>query len=542
MRRRLSRHRMAQRRRGRRFMTAGLLVLGVALVIAVVARVALLRTAIDAALAAQGFSDVRYEIATVGLTTTRLVDLHLGEELAAKELSLRYSPLQLTRLQVDEVDLTGLQLDLSGVNGASPGPLARLLTRNDGDGAAPAAGLPDLPPIHLSDGMLRLPGELFVNLDDLRLTRGDGETAYDLSVKTVEIARQNQAIALNGLSASVAPTSPGLIVRFTVAALRHAVPDPLVAPLGAAGTVIQEGAEWRLKVSLSAAGGAKLTMTGLYDGKAESAEGQIVLPATNFVPGGLQPGTLAPSLAVLQDVSGTVEGHVGFHWQGNSVKPDGALRFDHFGFRVDGAPVEDMSAQIALAGDTTQPVVRVADVKATIAGTVLAIDDAVLRPLAETNRLTLRAHDVDLGQLLAALDVEGVSGEGHLAGQIPLVLSGGTIAVEGGKLETQGDGRLQIKSADAAAALAQGGADTDLLMQALSDFRYEKLALMIDKPLTGESHLSLKTLGHNPAVLDGHPFQINITVATDLDKILAGVASGGRLSQEIIRAIVGADR
>jgi adhesin HecA-like repeat protein len=173
---------------------------------------------------------------------------------------------------------------------------------------------------------------------------------------------------------------------------------------------------------------------------------------------------------------------------------------------------------------------------------VLAIDDAVLRPLAETNRLTLRAHDVDLGQLLAALDVEGVSGEGHLAGQIPLVLSGGTIAVEGGKLETQGDGRLQIKSADAAAALAQGGADTDLLMQALSDFRYEKLALMIDKPLTGESHLSLKTLGHNPAVLDGHPFQINITVATDLDKILAGVASGGRLSQEIIRAIVGADR
>jgi hypothetical protein len=532
---------MAQRRRGRRFMAAGLLVLGAALVIVVVARVALLRTAIDAALAAQGFSDAHYEIATVGLTTTRLVDLHLGEELAAKELSLRYGPLQLTRLQVDEVDLMGLQLDLSGVNGTSPGPLARLLTRN-GAGAEPAAGLPDLPLIHLSDGMLRLPGEVFVNLDDLRLTRGDGETAYELSVKNVEIARQSQAVALNGLSASVAPASSGLIVRFTVAALRHAVPDPLVAPLGAAGTVTREGAEWRLKASLSAAGGAKLTMTGLYDGKAESAEGQIVLPATSFVPGGLQPGTIAPPLAVLQDVSGTVEGHFGLHWQGNSVKPEGALRLDHFGFHVDSAPVEDLSAQIALAGDTTQPVIRVGDAKATVAGTVLAIDDAVLRPLAETNRLTLRAHDVDLGQLLAALDVEGVSGEGHLTGQIPLVLSGDTIAVEGGKLETQGDGRLQIKSADAAAALAQGGADTDLLMQALSDFRYEKLTLMIDKPLTGESHLSLKTLGHNPAVLDGHPFQINITVATDLDKILAGVASGGRLSQEVIRAIVGAGR
>ena len=62
------------------------------------------------------------------------------------------------------------------------------------------------------------------------------------------------------------------------------------------------------------------------------------------------------------------------------------------------------------------------------------------------------------------------------------------------------------------------------------------------KPLSGESQLTLHTLGHNPAVLDGHPFQINVTVTTNLDKILDVVTAGGRLSQDIIRAIVGAHR
>jgi hypothetical protein len=135
-----------------------------------------------------------------------------------------------------------------------------------------------------------------------------------------------------------------------------------------------------------------------------------------------------------------------------------------------------------------------------------------------------------------------VSGEGRIDGRIPLVLSGESVAIDSGRLEAEGGGVLRIASHDAAAALAQGGADANLLLQALADFHYERLSLSIDKPLRGESRLTLHTLGHNPAVLDGHPFQINVTVTTNLDKILDVVASGGRLSQDIIRAIVGAHR
>jgi lysophospholipase L1-like esterase len=99
---------------------------------------------------------------------------------------------------------------------------------------------------------------------------------------------------------------------------------------------------------------------------------------------------------------------------------------------------------------------------------------------------------------------------------------------------------LRIASPDTAAALAQGGTDTNLLLQALADFHYERLALSLDKPLSGDSRLTLNMLGHNPAVLDGHPFQINVTVTTNLDKILGLVTQGSRLSQDVIRAMVGA--
>jgi hypothetical protein len=545
VRRRLSRRRVASRRRGRRLLLVSLLAVACLVVVAVVARVALLRTAIDAALAAQGFSDPQYRIAAVGLTSTRIVDVKLGEELAARELSLHYRPLQLTQLQLDGVDAAGLRVDLSGMGGAAPGPLARLLSGGGQSAVGQSSEVPNVPTIHVADGTLRVPGDISVSLSDLHVASREGGAGYDASAGKIEVTRQAQKIALADVTAAVdldGGNASGPTVRFAIATLSHTVPQPMVAPLAVNGTVTRLDGIWRLTAIASAAGKARLMLAASYDRESGSAEGRLTLPSTAFAAGALQPRDIVPPLAVLDSVTGTAEGHLALRWHGGKLVPEGALTLDDVGFEAAGLPIENLSVRLGIAGDAAQPILHVQKARLTIAGGALAMDDATLRPLADRNKLVLQAQGIDLGQVLSALDVEGVSGEGHIDGRIPFVLSDGSVAIDGGKLEAQGAGVLRIASRDAAAALAQGGADVNLLLQALADFHYERLALSIDKPLSGESQLTLHTLGHNPAVLDGHPFQINVTVTTNLDKILEVVTAGGRLSQDIIRAIVGAHR
>src|SRR5262249_3829505 len=155
----------------------------------------------------------------------------------------------LTQLQIDEVTLAGLRVDLSAMGDETPGPLVRLLTgQPESDEEPAAATLPDLPTVRVDDGVLLLPGDMSVSFEDARLIPGQGEAAYELAVKDLMFARQDQSLAASSVKASVVAgaTSSDLTIPFTVATLRHAVSDPIVAPLSASGTVTRANALWRV--------------------------------------------------------------------------------------------------------------------------------------------------------------------------------------------------------------------------------------------------------------------------------------------------------
>jgi hypothetical protein len=76
------------------------------------------------------------------------------------------------------------------------------------------------------------------------------------------------------------------------------------------------------------------------------------------------------------------------------------------------------------------------------------------------------------------------------------------------------------------------------MLQALEDFRYERLSLDIDKAVGGEAALKLSTLGHNPAVLDGHPFAINVTLTGNADRLLAAVLEAYSVSSRVLEQLL----
>jgi hypothetical protein len=508
--------------------------------VAVVARVTILSTVIDGALAARGFADARYRIASVGVAATRIVDIQLGTELTARDLTLRYRPLQLLGLDLSEVAVSGLHVD---VTSSEAGPLARLLA--GGDAKKDAAQPPRLPRLRIADGTARLPGDVSVAMDGVTVDPAADGTGYSLAAAKLVVTRGSLRVAAGGLSATVDMaedfTKPA--VRFALTSLAHDVDESLVAPMALAGNVERQGEIWRLAATATGAQAVKIELQGSYELTDGTVRGRLTLPPIRFTPEGLQPGDMVPALGAMQSVTGAVAGHLAVHWQsGRPIVPEGVLRIDDVSFEADGVPVEMLTARVALVGEgaSAEPVLRINEAHLTLAGGRIATSGTVFKPLAERNRVALRISDLDLSLLLAALDMEGVSGEGKFAGVLPLLVASDDVAIEAGRLEAQGPGVLRMASPETAAALAQGGTDTNLLLQALADFHYERLALTFDKPLSGESRLTLNMLGHNPAVLDGHPFQINVTVTTNLDKILGVIAQGGRLSQDVIRAMVGA--
>ncbi len=512
------------------------------LVAAVVARVTVLSMAVDGALAVYGFDDARYRIVSVGVTATRIVDIRLGEELTAAELTLCYHPLRLLGLDIEEVAVSGLHVDVARDRS---GPLARLLAGDDAEeGDAPP---PRLPRLRIADGTARLPGDISVTLGGITVDPAADGTGYSLAAAKLEVTHGSLRVASGGLTATV-DMADGLakpVVRFALASLAHDVDEPLVAPVALAGRAERQGEVWKLAATATGAHATKIELQGSYGLTDGTIRGRLTLPSIRFTPEGLQPGDMVPALGAMQSVTGMVVGHLAAHWRaGRPIVPEGALRIDDLSFEVGGLPVEKLTARAALAGEgaSAEPVLRIDEAHLTLAGGRIATVGTVFRPLAERNRLILRINDLDLSLLLAALDMEGVSGEGKFAGTLPLLVASDDVAVESGRLEAQGPGVLRMASPDTAAALAQGGGDTNLLLQALADFHYERLAMTFDKPLSGESRLTFNMLGHNPAVLDGHPFQINVTVTTNLDKILGVVAQGGRLSQDVIRAMVGTRR
>ena len=113
------------------------------------------------------------------------------------------------------------------------------------------------------------------------------------------------------------------------------------------------------------------------------------------------------------------------------------------------------------------------------------------------------------------------------------------MVVRDGALDALSPGVVAFRSDAARRALASGGEQVDLLLQALEDFHYDVLRMTVDKPANGESRVFLKLEGSNPAVLDGHPFVLNISLTSNVAPLLAALSRGTEISSRLVQQLLG---
>jgi len=290
-----------------------------------------------------------------------------------------------------------------------------------------------------------------------------------------------------------------------------------------------------------------------------SGRAQVHLRTLRFEPGGVQPDALSPVLAgLVSEFTGQVIAAGSLRWGGeeglrggldvalrdvSGVAGPARLRGLHGTVRVEGPPPHTPPEQQLFVGlvDVGLPLEQVLvtwslrrdgrvelDATAGFAGGRVHAS-GVVDPTAETQRLVLDAEDVDLAELLERVNLAGLTGEGRLAGRIPLVRRGDTLAIDQGVLRAQEPGVLRYGGG----VLPAGQAGVQILRRALQNLHYEKLEIRVDGTTTGSADVTIHLVGANPDYQEGRPVDYTLNLDARLADLVRTAVGAYQVPQRI---------
>jgi hypothetical protein len=312
-----------------------------------------------------------------------------------------------------------------------------------------------------------------------------------------------------------------------------------------------------------------LNATGTYDVQAGRGQVDIRVPVLDFTPTEVTPQDISPVFSVLNRTSGKVSGFSRLDIAGNVVSGWADLSVSKLSFETDTLQVRDITTDLLI--DTIWPLrtkekqvvtigkidtaveldhprlvftldgakLHVHDFETGVIGGIARIEETVFKTDTDGLDVVLGLKKIDIGQLFELIALDGLSGSGQMSGQLPIRLKGQDINVRDGLLESVGGGTLRFQSQKARQALAGAGEQVELLLNVLNNFHYKHLSLRINQQAHQNAILNFRIEGANPDVMEARPFNLNINLEANLDRILGTMLEGYRLSDRAIRATVG---
>ncbi len=350
---------------------------------------------------------------------------------------------------------------------------------------------------------------------------------------------------------------------------------PLFEPLVPDITMIQDGDRLVFSGALRGAGDS---LNVVVDGShsIEAARGVITFTVDEllFGPEDAEGTALSQLLASMEDLRGRVNGEARFGWSADGVESSGRLAVIDLSFERSGMTVEGLNTELVLdrllpahsppgqrltirridtgievtalqlgyAVEETEdgsPRVTAQSLTMNVAGGRITAEGGTIDPTLGAAVIPLRAEELDLSQLLALIGLDELTGEGRLSGLIPLRHDATGIAIEGANLGATSEGIISYRSESARDALASGGDAVTLLLDALEDFHYSGLDMSLNKPIAGDTQITLRLQGNNPTLLEGHPFDLNISLTGNADPLLEALTIGRTMSNDFLRSITG---
>jgi Dicarboxylate transport len=348
---------------------------------------------------------------------------------------------------------------------------------------------------------------------------------------------------------------------------------PWFAPLRLSGTLTPSGGRLEFEGRLAGAGGqAELRFQGMHDPATGVGGASLRIPPVELVPGGLQPGELAPAGAgLVENVAGRLRADGELSWGGDGgLRANLDLLLGGLSFTAGPARFQQVDGVVTLNGlqpPSTPPgqeiaiglldvglpltnglidfqlhpdgALEISQLRWRFAGGTVRAEPFRVRSGVPAFDVTMKAERLSLDRLFALTELEGLSGEGRISGELPVRIQGSDAIVRAGDLVSEGPGTLRYRPATTPAALEAGGENMGLLLQALENFRYEELRITLDGRTDAEMDVGLHIKGANPELYDGHPIEFNLNLEGELGNILKRSLAGYEIPEQIRERIQG---
>lgn len=350
------------------------------------------------------------------------------------------------------------------------------------------------------------------------------------------------------------------------AALTHRGEPALVVPLSASLVArLVEGGWSFTGHAADAFDRISVDIEGRHDLARAAGTATLRVAPIEFAPNVRQPADLAPYLAgVAEDVSGTIALAGDLSWTAGRIGSDLKLLLRDVSATTEIGTIARLNGVIAVDGlspfstppgqrvavaaiDAGLPLtdglltfrvapgpkLEIADGRLHLAGGTVVLQPMVFDPTGDSNAAVLAVSGVELGELLALAQLDGLSGRGKLTGQIPVRLERSDLVIDGGRLEAEAPGSLSYAPLAPPVALQGQGETVSLALSALTDFQYQQLRLTVDRQAGGEMFVGMHVRGSNPDFYDGYPVEFNLTVSGALDRVLRQSLAGYRIPDAI---------
>lgn len=164
---------------------------------------------------------------------------------------------------------------------------------------------------------------------------------------------------------------------------------------------------------------------------------------------------------------------------------------------------------------------HIEDVSWPFAGGSLSIDPGWWSFDKTNQSLTVRANAWSLSQLATQFEVPDLDVRGTVSGSFPIEIVGPDIYLRNARLDAIEDGRIRYLGAVG----AEAGASNEyakMAFDALRNFDYRVLSIGANGNLLDEVLLEMSLSGRNPDVLEGHTFNLNISLQSKLAELIRG--------------------
>ncbi|MGK0499743.1 MAG: hypothetical protein ACJAYG_001385 [Oceanicoccus sp.] len=153
---------------------------------------------------------------------------------------------------------------------------------------------------------------------------------------------------------------------------------------------------------------------------------------------------------------------------------------------------------------------------------------------ARSNRVTLRAKEWRLADMVAMQEGQDIQAQGTLEGALPVTVTAGRIIIADGYLRAlPPGGTIRYIANESSRSLAASSPEFGMALDLLSDFQYEVLSSQVELDEAGNLSLGLSLAGKNLELFEGRIVNFNINLEQNLDPLLQSLRLSDRLVEEL---------